>query len=202
MNQNSISVTHDALLAYEKIESAERYVVLHAAFYPKYLADKNEHQSSIEKALSKNEHLQVYIIFFNTELSALWAKEFACVLRTEFKDNFEDLESFINQNVTSAKLLQKKYPNRVHLYKSHALPLIPIIMADDTMFVGHYAHSDIHAPLGFWFKLKYDYLSDLFEDKLNCTSFMDNLNEEQKAILRYVDELVYGIKSENTVKLL
>jgi len=60
--QKSIHTTHDALQAYKDIESARKYVVFHAAFYPKYLADKNEHQTSIEKALFQNESLQVYII--------------------------------------------------------------------------------------------------------------------------------------------
>ena len=182
--------------AYNDIEKAYRYLIFHAAFYPKYLADKNEHQSSIEKALANNKNLKVYIIVADLQPVTEWRYEFAGVLRTEFKDNLDGLKEFVKLNIKSVNALKKKYPNRIFLLKSSCLPLAPMIMADNTLFIGHYAHSDIPAPEGLWIKMECDYLVDLLECRMNGFLLIDNLDEEGKAISRYVDELVYAIKLE------
>jgi hypothetical protein len=45
---------------------------------------------------------------------------------------------------------------RIILHAAHRLPCLPILVADDTIIFGQYAHARLHAPHGFWSMIKTD----------------------------------------------
>ena len=66
-------VGHDAVNVPELIRKARRYIVLHAAFYPKYGFDNQG--DDVSKAMAKNSNLRLTAIF--TDVKAPWVDEFA-----------------------------------------------------------------------------------------------------------------------------
>ena len=193
------SITHDALCLYEDIQKSQRFIILHAAYYPKYLEDRNSHQSSIGEALRKFETLEVYIIL--TDFDSLWISEFGEVLRTRFKNDIEQLKHAIESNVAVAKEWKDLYPDRVHLYKSRALPFTPIVIADNLIAVGHYEHSSIPAPEGLWIKIRNRNIVSLTERLLSKESAMEyEMDAKTKAVFRYIEDCVHAIQTGTEIQ--
>ena len=177
-------ITHDAVGVPHLISKARRHIVLHAAFYPKYGVD--DQGEFVLRAMQQNPNLRLTAIF--TDVSHVeWADEFARTLRTYFT-----AELFASQIEASKQLfahcLKEFGPQRVHIYDTSRLPLFPIILIDDTIVVGHYAHSQVKPPHGLWFTIKHPKVSSMYENLL-AGSAPDYETEEERAILRYVEEL-------------
>lgn len=187
-----IVIEHDSLKAYNDIEKAKDILVFHAAFYPKYIGDRNPHQHSIEYALQNQKTLNVHIIV--TDYSAIWMDEFTKVLRNEYPK--DSLINHIKDNIESINILKNKYPSRVYLHQAKALPFMPIIIADNIIFVGHYAHSQYPAPDGFWIKIKYKKICNFFNILYNIEDLPDNLSPKEKAIIRYIEDCLYTIQEK------
>lgn len=178
-------VTHDAVGVPELIRKARRHIVLHAAFYPKYGFDNQG--DDLSKAMEKNPDLRLTAIF--TDIKAPWVKEFALTLR----DYFDKKSEFVKHlKVTKQHFvrLRKKYSTkRVRICDTARLPLFPIILIDDTIIVGHYAHSRIIPPNGLWFTITHPKISSMYESLLAGGSPECDTPEEC-ALLRYLEELM------------
>ena len=70
------------------------------------------------------------------------------------------------------------------------LPLFPVILVDDTLIVGHYAHSSTIAPNGLWLTIHNPKISGMYEALTERRLDVARLTDEEKAILRYVEECV------------
>ena len=185
-------VTHDAVGVPELIRKAHRHIVLHAAFYPKYGFDNQG--SDVSKAMEKNPNLRLTAIF--TDVKAPWVDEFACTLRDYFA---EEGVFAAHLDVTKQHFvrLRKNFgTKRVHIYDTARLPLFPIILIDDTIIVGHYAHSSVIPPNGLWFTITHPKISAMYEGLL-AGSTPECDTPEESAILRYLEELIvsYARKS-------
>lgn len=178
-------VTHDAVGVPELIRKARRHIVLHAAFYPKYGFDNQG--SDVENAIKKNPNLRLTAIF--TDINAPWVNEFAYTLRNYFA---EEGIFATHLNVTKqhfVRLRNKFGAKRVHVYDTARLPLFPIILIDDTIIVGHYAHSTVIPPNGLWFTIKHPKIPSMYESLL-AGSTPECDTSEESAILRYIEELI------------
>ncbi len=178
-------VTHDAVGVPELIRKAHRHIVLHAAFYPKYGFDNQG--SDVSKAMEKNPNLRLTAIF--TDVNAPWVDEFAYTLRDYFA---EEGVFAAHLDVTKQHFvrLRKNFgTKRVHIYDTARLPLFPIILIDDTIIVGHYAHSSVIPPNGLWFTITHPKISAMYESLL-AGSTPECDTPEESAILRYLEELV------------
>lgn len=178
-------LTHDAVNVPALISNAKHIIVLHAAFYPKYGLDSQG--EDLRKALEGNPSLKLTVIFTDAK-KASWSDEFAVSLRDYFlgRDKFEESvrmtkEYFIN-------LRDKIDSERVSILDTARLPFFPMILIDNTIIVGHYAHSKIIPPLGFWFTITYPKIHTMYESLLYGRT--PECNREEEAILRYLEELL------------
>ena len=178
-------VTHDAVGVPALIRKARHHIVLHAAYYPKYGFDNQG--TDISKAMAKTPDLRLTAIF--TDVNAPWVDEFAVTLR----DYFAEEGIFARDlNITKqhfARLRKSFGSERVHIYDTARLPLFPVILIDDTIIVGHYAHSTVIPPNGLWFTIQHPKISLMYETLL-AGSTPDCDTPEESAILRYIEELI------------
>lgn len=177
-------VTHDAVDVPSLINHARHQIVLHAAYYPKYgVDDQGEY---ILQAMRQNPKLHLTAIF--TDPESPWLEEFSHTLRTHFT---EDL--FVTQLEASKQLFihcQKEFGSkRVRVCDTSLLPMMPLIMIDDTLIIGHYAHSQIKPPHGLWFTIKHPKILSMYMTLL-AGGIPDCNTVEERAILRYVEELM------------
>lgn len=178
-------ITHDAVGVPELIRQARRHIVLHAAFYPKYGFDNQG--DDISKTMAKNPGLRLTAIF--TDVNTPWIDEFAVTLRDYFaeKGTFsKHLEITKDYFIRLRNLYSSK---RVHIYDTARLPLFPVILIDDTLIVGHYAHSCVIPPNGLWFTIKHPKIPAMYECLLAGGNPECDTSEES-AILRYLEELI------------
>lgn len=178
-------VTHDAVGVPESIRKAHRHIVLHAAFYPKYGFDNQG--SDVSKAMEKNPNLRLTAIF--TDVEAPWVDEFAYTLRDYFAEEGVFAKHLDVTKQHFVRLLKKYGTKRVHIYDTARLPLFPIILIDDTIIVGHYAHSCVIPPNGLWFTIKHPKIPSMYESLL-AGSTPECDTPEESAILRYLEELI------------
>lgn len=180
-----VFITHDAVGVPELIRQARRHIVLHAAFYPKYGFDNQG--DDVSKAMSKNPNLRLTAIF--TDLKAPWVDEFAVTLR----DYFADEGKFASHlNITKDHFIRLRNQfgaKRVHISDTTRLPLFPVLLIDDTLIIGHYAHSSVIPPNGLWFTIQHPKLSSMYECLL-AGGTPDCDTSEEMALLRYVEELI------------
>lgn len=178
-------ITHDAIGVPELIRKARRHIVLHAAFYPKYGFDNQG--DDVSKAMEKNPNLRLTAIF--TDINAPWVDEFAFTLRDYFAEKGEFARHLDVTKQHFVRLLKKFGTKRVHVYDTARLPLFPIILIDDTIIVGHYAHSSVIPPNGLWFTIKHPKIPSMYENLL-AGSTPECDTPEESAILRYLEELI------------
>ena len=79
--------------------------------------------------------------------------------------------------------------------------MFPIIMIDDILIIGFYAHSKVPAPQGLWIKIKNKNVVTMYEklilhEKAEVIDF-SNWSAEEKAIFRFVEEIRSQEVSEN-----
>ena len=178
-------VTHDAVGVPELIRKARRHIVLHAAFYPKYGFDNQG--IDLSKAMEQTPNLRLRAIF--TDINVPWVGEFAYTLRDYFAEEGVFAEHLDVTKRHFVRLRNRFGAKRVHIYDTARLPLFPVILIDDTIIVGHYAHSTVIPPNGLWFTIKHPKIPSMYESLLaGCTPECDT--PEECAILRYIEELI------------
>ncbi len=178
-------VGHDAVNVPELIRKARRYIVLHAAFYPKYGFDNQG--DDVSKAMAKNSNLRLTAIF--TDVKAPWVDEFAVTLRDYFAEKGKFAKHLDITKDHFVHLRNQFGAKRVHIMDTARLPMFPIILIDDTIIVGHYAHSTVIPPNGLWFSIKHPKIPSMYESLLAGSDPVCDTPEES-AILRYLEELI------------
>lgn len=180
-------VTHEAIGVSRLLRQAKKHIVLHAAFYPKY-AD-GEQGDDIRKVMEESQDLRLKVIF--TDLKAPWVNEFAVLLREKFSD-IKKFEKEINDDKENFIELQENPKigrDRVEICDSARLPLFPVILIDDTLIVGHYAHSREIAPNGLWLTIQHPKIPVMYKNLLDGKR-PDCYTSEECAIIRYLEELI------------
>ena len=178
--------THEAIGVSHLLRQARQRIVLHAAFYPKYGSNDNA-GVNLRRAMEDNHELQLTVIFTDID-HVVWAEEFAHVLRPripfhDFKKELEKSKGYFINN------LDADVSRRVHIYDSARLPMFPVILIDDILIVGHYAHSSELAPDGLWLTIQHSSIPEMYQKLLKGEDPACKTAEE-RAILRYVEELV------------
>lgn len=182
-------IGHDSVKVTELIKNAKQYICFHAAYYPKFgLGEQGE---IIKQVLKQKTNLKLSVIFTSTKTS--WIYEFAQILRSHYinADLYRDAVK------TSKKFFENLCvnfgSNRVVVIESEKLPMFPIIMIDDILIIGFYAHSKFPAPQGLWLKIKNKNVMTMYE-KLQIHGNSEaidfsNCSDEDKAIFRFVEEI-------------
>ncbi|SDL06147.1 hypothetical protein SAMN05660337_1945 [Maridesulfovibrio ferrireducens] len=127
--------------------SASRRIILNGAVYGPF-AKSERHQAGLDTALNKPEFQRFDIIAIEPELNFSWKESFLGALR--FGISRQATEEEIKISHTFLTDLEKKYPDKIRIHPARNLPCTPVIVVDDTICFGQYAHAEPHAPEGFW----------------------------------------------------
>ncbi len=116
-------------------------------------------------------------------------EEFAIIQRKNFTK--KEFVKELNDSRRHLLNMRDKFGgNRVEILSSARLPMFPIIMIDDTLIIGHYAHSYVPAPMGLWITLQHPKIGRMYEDILQGKDIRKIYRKPtEKSILRYVEEL-------------
>lgn len=125
------------------IERAD-VIVLHAAIYSNF-ADNAVGQLLLQRLQSAS-FKQLTLI--KLEPTGSWRDEFATILRPEMP--LWEVERLYENSRHWCAELKRQFPETVNLVSTQALPLQPILLIGDRLFVGHYAHSHTTSAQGLW----------------------------------------------------
>lgn len=204
-----IILDHNKFNNYERIRNAEKRIILHAAFYPNYKTPP--YSTAIDELLANQNKLNVKITVIITHPNVEWANEFQKILRKEFNDIEKDFKAAIWASSNFFLDKKRKYNDRIEIIFSERLPLFPVVIIDNELFIGHYCHAITPAPEGFWFYIKNDVIPKLIDYifcGLNVPEFNPNSSSDPKlnALARYIedinDAITNGKKIENKEDLI
>lgn len=193
----SVVIRHESLHTPAKMKKAQNFILLHAAFYPKY-GSLTEYSDAIYGALKKNPQLQIKVII--TDIKEQWATEFGNILRPYFENDLGEFKKAIDTSIAFFRKIKKDYPSRVQIVASKALPMAPIVIIDNEILVGHYAHATTMAPDGYWTDIYCEKIIGIYKDvMLENKNFMLNLSDEEKALARYIEDFHYAFVNSSPV---
>jgi len=177
-------ITHDAVGVPVLIRRAHRYLVFHAAFYPKYGFD--DQGQYVKEAMEQNPNLRLTAIF--TDVHVGWVEEFARTLRSYF--TAEEFTASLEMSRRHFIRCREQFgSSRVHICDTPRLPMFPVILIDDTLVIGHYAHSRVIPPHGLWITVQHPNIPAMYTAMLAGIPPVVSTPEES-AILRYIEELI------------
>ena len=127
--------------------ASRRRIILHAAVYGAF-ARSQPHREGLEAALSKPEFEQLDIIVLEPDNDQGWVRPFLDALRFGISTQAADDEVALSHRFMTE--LAQRYPDKVRLHPARRLPCVPVVIVDDTIIFGQYAHAGVHAPQGFW----------------------------------------------------
>lgn len=169
--------------------SAQRRIVLHAALYNKF-ATSPAHSEALEAALARPGFKKLQAITLPFALNKQWTQEFLQILRPGY--TIGEMEHEFNSSINFLVRLAAQHEGMVEIYETQALPCMPVLIIDDCIFFGHYAHSDIMAPDGYWFSVSAP-VEELMENAYNGTIPKEK-SPKQRASFRFISECVYAMK--------
>lgn len=127
--------------------ASRRRIILHAAVYGAF-ARSRPHREGLETALSNPDFERMDIIVLEPDNEQGWVRPFLDALRFGISTQAADDEVALSYRFMTE--LAQRYPNKVQLHPARRLPCLPVVIVDDIVIFGQYAHAGIHAPQGFW----------------------------------------------------
>lgn len=166
------------------IERAD-VIVLHAAIYSNF-ADNAVGQLLLQRL--QNASLR-QLTLIKLEPTGSWRDEFATILRPEMP--LREVERLYENSRHWCAELKTQFPEVVNLVSTQALPLQPILLIGDRLFVGHYAHSHTTSAQGLW--LEFDTIALGLAPNSLIDWFYSGVTAEQDSPVaitlgRYVEE--------------
>jgi len=170
--------------------AARRRIILHAAVYGAF-AKSPPHRSSLETTLGKPDFKRLDVIVVEPGHDAKWIHSFLGALR--FGISIQGIRDEIESSHRYMTEMQARYPDKIHLHPVRRLPCLPIVVADDTIVFGQYAHAEEHAPQGFWGIVETDVERLLQWAETGKTP--TEANNEDLAAFRLVNECVRAMNT-------
>lgn len=191
--KETIVVRHSTLQTWKVIAGCGSRILLHAAFYPTY-SNTADYDAAFRGALRKESFGRLEVLLVDED--AVWLPEFVKVLRPQYTvDQFRrELESSRDFFLS----LKRDYPNKVVVYKTKTLPLVPMVVIDNLICVGHYAHSSVLTPDGYWLRLKSD-VRDLLDWEEHGTAPIGS-KTRKLACYRFIAEFVQARKEATELR--
>lgn len=128
-----------------RFDAAERRIILHAAVYGPF-AKSIPHRDGLKAALDKDSFLSLDVIALDNKQP--WATPFMRAIRFG-EDSEAHLQTF-RSSLNFMTKLKDAHPKKVNLHRQLTTPCLPIIVIDDTILFGQYAHCEARAAEGFW----------------------------------------------------
>lgn len=170
------------------LAGARKRIILHAAIYGPFAKSK-PHRDGLLTALGRSSFEQLDIIALADDQP--WTSAFLEALR--FESPIEERFQAVKASKDFLEELKTAYPDTVQIRSLSTFPCLPIIIVDDTIIFGQYAHSEILAADGFWGKMQAD-VAELFHWATTKT-LPNDANELDKAAYRLVSECHHAITS-------
>ncbi|WP_415713279.1 hypothetical protein [Maridesulfovibrio sp.] len=126
---------------------AKRRIVLHASVYGPFAKSK-PHLDGLEKAFSRAEFSRFDVIAVQPGGENGWDQPFLNALR--FGISRQSVVDELDYSKFFLSELARRYPEKVNVYPANNLPCLPVVIVDDCICFGQYAHACVHAPQGFW----------------------------------------------------
>ena len=166
------------------IERAD-VIVLHAAIYNNFA--NNAVGQLLLQRLQSTSFKQLTLI--KLEPTGPWRDEFATILRPKMPR--QEIEQLYEISRHWCAELKTQFPEVVNLVSTQALPLQPILLIGDKLFVGHYAHSHTTSAQGLW--IEFDAIAlGLAPNSLIAWFYSDVTAEQDSPVAitlgRYVEE--------------
>ncbi|WP_199244311.1 hypothetical protein [Pseudodesulfovibrio cashew] len=133
--------------------ASRRRIILHAAVYGAFARSK-PHREGLEAALNRPEFNQLDIIVLEPDNGQDWVRPFLDALRFGISPQAADDEVELSHRFMTD--LARRYPDKVRLHPARRLPCLPVVIVDDDIIFGQYAHANVHAPQGFWGMIRAD----------------------------------------------
>lgn len=173
-----------------RFAAAQKRIILHAAVYGPF-ADSTPHKDGLAAALSKPSFERLDIIALDD--SSAWANDFMQILRPGATRESHTLTLAKSHDYISG--LAESYPDKVCVHPQSSLPCLPLIVIDDTIIFGQYAHSDVHAASGAWGIMEAD-----VGKLLNWTAqgkIPESATAEETAAYRMIAECCHAMTGEH-----
>ncbi len=127
--------------------NATKRIILHAAVYGPF-AQSRPHKNSLTKALARKSFERLDIIALTAEHPQSYRNHFLEVLRTGASKKIKT-DTVLASDAFLGKL-KSACPAKVFIHPQTTTPCQPIIIVDDTIIFGQYAHCTTYAAHGFW----------------------------------------------------
>jgi len=133
--------------------TSRKRIILHVAVYGAF-ARSRPHRRGLETALERPGFEGQDAIVLEPGCCAGWNRPFLDALRFGISS-----QAVVEEVVLSRRFmdeLARRHPGKVRLHLARRLPCLPVVIADDSIAFGQYAHAGAHAPQGFWGLLNAD----------------------------------------------
>ncbi|WP_319542990.1 hypothetical protein [uncultured Pseudodesulfovibrio sp.] len=131
----------------ELFGNATKRILLHAAVYGPF-AQSRPHKSGLTKALARKSFERLNIIALTAGHPQSYRNHFLEILRTGASK--ETQMDTVHASDAFLEKLKATYPAKVFIHPQTTAPCQPIIIVDNTIIFGQYAHCTTYAAHGFW----------------------------------------------------
>lgn len=147
--QHNLHAGAAALNFKECFANATERILLHAAIYNRFVNDEDL-VTSLHTALAKGS-VTLEVVLLPVWKDIPWMDAACTMLRPE------DSRSMVLQKAEVSRAffeeLRKTFPAQVHVIAATRFPAMPLVIVDEEIFCGHYGHSQVLAPEGYWLQL-------------------------------------------------
>lgn len=179
----------------ELFARAERRIFLHAAVYGPF-ARSESHMHGMEKALTNPGFKRLDVIALQSQIENAWSDSFLSALR--FGKSKQSVAQEVDLSQTFLKEMSENYPEKFFVHPLVNLPCQPLLIVDDTICFGQYAHSGVHASQGFWGCVETD-VEKLFR-WAESGDVPQGADSEEVAAFRLVSDCFRAMECLNTSK--
>lgn len=126
---------------------ARRRIIMHAAVYGAFAASR-AHGDALRAALSSPGFQALDVVVLDPARPDPWTDAFLRSLRFGISRQQTDDEVRTSYDFIAA--LAAEFPDVVRVHAARRLPCLPVLVVDNAIIFGQYAHAVLHAPQGFW----------------------------------------------------
>jgi len=134
-----------------RFAAANRRIVLHAAIYGPF-ADSQPHRDGLAAALTKSTFEALDVIAMDEDEP--WTGHFLHALR--FGQSSEAQIGAVEASRNFLEILRTNSAGKIRIHGQRTIPCLPIVIIDDTIIFGQYAHCGEFAAAGFWGMIEAD----------------------------------------------
>lgn len=171
-----------------------QHIVFHAALYSNFAGSRVE--QALTDRLSSSPQTKLYLIEQAFAPNCGWHLEFGQILRQQL--TLVETAQLFQQSRHWCQKLHQLYPHQIEYLISGQLPCQPILVIDNHIFSGQYAHAEVGAPQGIWLHIDGQILAidcATAHSWLQQPAQLTELSAAQQSIYRYMAECRHAINN-------